>query len=68
MEGKIVNVLTVAKMPEGVIVKEYYDVAPHTYRLLFWVRLKSGVLLKDISENEIDTIWEIRSGIECRSK
>lgn len=49
------KILTVQKLPIGIIVREYRIPG---YSLYYWVRLKNGVLIKDLSQNEIQIIKE----------
>lgn len=52
-EGKRVRVLTVLKKPIGIITRGEYEHGSLS-QIIYWVRLKDGVLLKDVRENEIE--------------
>jgi len=58
MEKSKVKLFTIIGQPIGIITREYWNVpsggslCPGQARL-FWVRLKNGILLKDVTGNEI---------------
>lgn len=49
------EILTIKGKPRGKIVREY-EFGDGTYISYYWVRLKDGTLIKDLSENEIEII------------
>lgn len=62
--GRKVKLLTVIGRPKGTITRAAWldpmagSMNPDRYRMLFWVRLPDGVLLKDVTENEISFVGE----------
>lgn len=52
------KILTILGKPMGIIVKEY-ELGDGTYVHYYWIRLKNGILIKDLSENEIEIMEEI---------
>jgi hypothetical protein len=56
-----VKLLTILGKPTGIITNEYWAVPGGGslcpgQRRLYWVRLKDGVLLKDVTDDELEII------------
>lgn len=47
-----VKMLTIKGKPKGIVVRRYNGT--RSFEDFYWVRLSDGVLLKDVSINEID--------------
>lgn len=52
-----VKLINIIRKPIGVITRKYshpdYRI---NYEYIYWIRLKNGILIKDITENEIEKL------------